>query len=123
MAREEAGLLGSIGEFLWDAGKEIINDPAIHAYGRLGIKELGNAFNLGHEGSISQSAHEYGMPFSGATPGEIAGQKEGNVYGSGGFEQEGAGRGSAENDMMAEVQAAGKEAMQGMEQQEQSRGR
>jgi hypothetical protein len=59
----------SLGEFL-------MNDPAIRAMGRLGIKELSNAADLSRDFvSVSQGAHEYGTLGS-ITPGQVHEQIE-----------------------------------------------
>ena len=95
-----------------EAGQTLINDPALRACGRLGWKELGNAFDPSRDGSISQMSHEYGMPFQGATPGEIARQKDGGVWGD--QEHEG---------IEEQARDAGRDADTGREPRQQSRGR
>lgn len=66
-------------------------DPALNAHFRLGLKELGNAFDLGHEGSVTVHATEYGMPGVGQTPGEVAREREGMSHGFRDAEQESTG--------------------------------
>lgn len=114
--RRAAGLLGAARAAL----EELSNDPTLCAYARLGWKELGNAFNLGHEGSVSQGMHEYGMPFSGATPGEIARQKAGGIHGYTDHEQEGA---EAQGLVQAGRSAADRSGPEGAERQDLGRGR
>jgi hypothetical protein len=87
MAKEDESVLkdvftapvkGGGGDVVSALAKFVMNDPALAAAFRLGGKELGQAFVLGHEGSISQGA-EMGTLFS-ATPGSVD-RQEGNVWG------------------------------------------
>ena len=51
-------------------GERLVNDTAIHAFIRQGGQELGNAFDLSRDGSVSLGRQEYGAIFT-ATPGEV----------------------------------------------------